>query len=108
MLPENTMSRRPQAPLSGPISCGMLRHMRTSIEIPDALLRSTKALARRKGVTLRELVIAGLRGVLAEERTGAAKYRLPDRSVGEGGLVDGLVATDWDTIRGRIYEGRGE
>lgn len=35
--------------------------MKTTIELPDSLARDAKALARKQGVTLRELVVNGLR-----------------------------------------------
>lgn len=37
--------------------------MKTTIELPDPLLRQAKVLAARRGSTLRELVVEGLRHV---------------------------------------------
>ena len=84
----------------------MLRHMRTSIDVPDPLLRRARRLARARGTTLRQLVVEGLQAVL-EQAPPTPSYKLEDKSFGEGGLVDGLTWTDADAIRERIYEGRG-
>ena len=80
--------------------------MRTSIDLPDALLAKAKRLARARGTTLRELTIEGLQAVLDQHRQ-RAPFRLRDASYGEGGLADGLDETDWDRIRDLAYEGRG-
>jgi hypothetical protein len=84
----------------------MLRHMRTSIDMPDALLAKVRQVARRRGTTLRELVIEGLHAVL-ERQARAPRFRLRDASFGKDGLVEGLDETDWDKIRDLSYEGRG-
>ena len=85
----------------------MLRHMRTSIDVPDALLNKARKVARERGGTLRELVIEGLRAVL-ERQARAPRFRLRDASFfGKGGLVEGLDETDWERIRDLSYEGRG-
>jgi Bacterial antitoxin of type II TA system, VapB len=84
----------------------MLRHMRTSIDVPDALLDKARRVARSRGSTLRELVIEGLRAVL-ERQERAPRFRLRDASYGQGGLVDGVDESDWEAIRGTSYEGRG-
>ena len=81
--------------------------MRTSIDIPDPLLRRARRVARSRGTTLRALVVDGLRALLSDARDASTKYTLPDRSFRGDGLVDGLTWTDWDQIRERIYEGRG-
>lgn len=83
----------------------MLMHMRTTIDLSDALLTRAKRLARQRGTTVRALVEEGLRKVLDEQQPGA--YRMPDASFGRGGLVDGLDAGDWERIRELAYEGRG-
>ena len=88
-------------------SCDIATHMKTTIDIADALLRQAKREAVRRQTTLRALVEEGLRKEL-----GAAPesepYVLPDLSWGGGGLVAGLEWGDWPAMRAIIYEGRGE
>jgi Arc/MetJ family transcription regulator len=79
--------------------------MRTSIEIPDALLARARRVARRRKLTLRALVEEGLRHVVSQEGTPA--YRLEDRSFAGDGYAAGVAADDWEKIRELIYEGRG-
>lgn len=81
--------------------------MRTSIDIPDPLLRRARRVARSRGTTLRALVVDGLRALLNDARPADTSYELPDHSFQGDGLVDGLAWTDWDEIRERVYEGRG-
>lgn len=54
----------------------MVTHMKTTIEIADAILRSTKALADRESTTLRALVEEGLRDLLAKRRRAARQVRV--------------------------------
>lgn len=84
----------------------MLTHMRTTIEVPDAMFEKVKRLAARRKVTLREVVLEGLRLVL-ETEPRAPRFRLRDAAFGEGGLVHGLEETDWARLRELAYEGRG-
>ena len=84
----------------------MLLHMRTSLDLPDALFAKAKRLAQARGTTLRELAIEGLQAVLNRHQRRAS-FVLRDASYGEGGLADGLDETDWDRIRELAYEGRG-
>lgn len=85
----------------------MLTCMRTSVDIPDPLLRRAKKLARERGTTLRALVLDGLARVLAGGAAPAKRYRVKDCSFKGDGLVEGLQWGDWDEIRERIYEGHG-
>jgi hypothetical protein len=85
----------------------MVTHIvKTTIEIPDPLLRAAQALARRRKTTLRALVEVGLRRVLDEERRGGARFVLRDASVGGQGLAEGL-ADDWTRVLDLAYEHRG-
>jgi hypothetical protein len=84
----------------------MLLHMRTSVDIPDLLLRRAKKLAREQGLTLRQLLVDSLRAAL-ERSTPTAKYRMKDCSFGKGGLVSGLAWSDTERIDELAYGDRG-
>jgi hypothetical protein len=84
----------------------MLRHMRTSVDIPDPLLRRARKLARQRGTTLRALLVEGLRKAL-EREPKTTKHRMQDRSYGEGGLVSGLSWSDAERIDELAYGDRG-
>lgn len=90
-----------------PILCDMGTHMKTTIEIADPLLSEARALARKQGRTLRELVEAGLRHVVLEQRGKPRKFTLRDASVGGDGLQAGLRYAHWDRILELAYEDRG-
>lgn len=81
--------------------------IKTTVDIPDALLKEARAQARARGTTLRELVADGLRTVI--ERKGAAeRYRYePVVFDGEQGIAPGIDLANWDKVRSLIYE-RGE
>ena len=81
-------------------------HMKTTVEIADALAREAKELAAREGTTLREIIEAGLRAVLRERRRKGA-FRLRDVSFGGKGLQPEFRGADWERIREAAYEGRG-
>ena len=88
------------------ISISMVLHMKTTIELSDALLASIRELAHEEGTTLRALVEEGLRGVLVKRRNaGAFELR---RAAFEGkGLTTEFRGAGWDKIRGAAYKGRG-
>ena len=81
--------------------------MKTTVDIPDPLLEEARRAADREGTTLRALVEAGLRRVLAERRGKAAPFRLRDASFRGDGLQPGVATGSWEAIRDAIYEGRG-
>lgn len=83
----------------------MLWHMRTSIDIPDPLLRRAKKLAQRRGTTLRQLLIDGLLSVV-EQGTRTSDYQMQDCSFGSGGLVEGLSWSDTDSLDELVYGDR--
>jgi hypothetical protein len=63
--------------------------MKTTVEISPALLAQAKKLAPQRGTTLRALIEAGLRHVLADEGERRAPYRLPDARVNGQGVQPG-------------------
>ena len=80
--------------------------MKTTIEIPDALLAEARRAAAKQGTTVRRLVEEGLRRVLQERRT-AAGFRLRKASYKGRGLQAPLTEGQWDRIRQLAYEDRG-
>ena len=81
-------------------------HMKTTIELADALLDEARKVARREGTTVRALVEQGLRLVVAQRHRGA-NFRLRDASFGGGGLRPEVEGASWDRVRELAYEGRG-
>lgn len=82
-------------------------HMRTTIDVSDALLEAVRERAEAQGTTLRALFEEGLRAVLAAE-TSPPRFVLRDASVGGGGLQPEFRTAGWAEIRSTSYEGRGE
>ena len=83
-----------------------MSNMKTTLDIPDPLLREARKIAVREGTTLRALVEQGLRKIIAD-RKAARRFRLRNASFGGKGLVEELRDADWNTIRDLAYEGRG-
>ena len=81
-------------------------HMKTTIEISDALLDAAKRLAGERGTTLRALVEVGLRTVLDSSPQDDA-FVLRDASVGGGGLWPDVREGGWERIAELTYDGHG-
>lgn len=79
--------------------------MKTTVELPDALLREAKRKALRERTTVRALIERGLREVVRER--SRARFRLRKASFGGGGLSQGVSLDDWESIRDIIYSRRG-
>jgi Arc/MetJ family transcription regulator len=84
----------------------MVTHMKTTIEISDALLTRAKRMAARESTTLRDIVERGLRQVLRGE-TESKSFKLRDARVNGRGVQQGFEDASWDRIRDAAYEGRG-
>ena len=84
----------------------MYTHMKTTIDISDAVLMTAKATAAREGTTVRALVEEGLRKVLAE-RKGRAGFRLRKVTFRGRGLRPEVREGGWEVLRDLAYEGHG-
>ncbi|MEN9580168.1 MAG: hypothetical protein RJA70_3177 [Pseudomonadota bacterium] len=84
----------------------MYAHMKTTIELSDAVLKAAKATAAREGTTVRSLVEEGLRKVLAE-RAKRPRFRLRSVTFRGTGLNEGVGDGGWEATRDLIYEGHG-
>lgn len=84
---------------------GNIDIMKTTVEVPDALLDRARRHARRTGRPVRELIEEGLRLVL-QSATESVAYRLPDRSVGAPGAPNPLESMTWQDLRDEVYGGR--
>jgi hypothetical protein len=83
----------------------MVSSMKTTVDLPEALVREAQDVARAEGTTLRALVEDGLR-VALERRRSRSGFRLPDASVGGNGLRPEFRDAGWDELRAAIYGGR--
>jgi hypothetical protein len=80
--------------------------MKTTVEIPDALLRQAKRVALQEKTTVRALIERGLRSVVSGRRSGG-RFVLRDAGFHGDGLVAGRSLSDWETIRDLSYSERG-
>lgn len=86
----------------------MVTHMKTTIEISDALLKEAKTVAERERTTLRSLVEEGLRHALDKHRK-PTRFRLRDASFGGGGLTEEARAAGGEArLREMAYGDFGE
>jgi predicted transcriptional regulator len=76
--------------------------MKTTVNLPDELLRQAQELARRDDTTLKELIETGLRAVI-KQRSDKSAFALADASVDGLGLQQEFRDATWDTIRDTIY-----
>lgn len=80
--------------------------MKTTFDIADNILSRSRAFARRKGVTLKELVEEGLELALARREKLVSKKIKPVTFKGKG-LHPEFQSASWSEIRDEIYRGRG-
>ena len=80
--------------------------MKTTIELPDALMEQARRVAKQEGATLRALVEEGLQRSL-EARRKAARRQLDFPSYGGKGLTDEFQGAPWSRIRDEIYREHG-
>lgn len=80
----------------------MVDHMKTTVNLPDELLREAQELARREGTTLKALIETGLRTVV-KQRSIETRFSLLDASVDGRGLQPAYRGASWEQIRNAIY-----
>jgi Arc/MetJ family transcription regulator len=78
-------------------------HMKTTIELSDALLAEARRVADAEHTTLRALVEAGLRDLLAARRRRAAPFRLRRVTAKGRGLRPALRGASWQQLRDLAY-----
>ena len=81
-------------------------HMKTTVEISDALLAEAKKVAAREGTTVRTLIEQGLRHALIG-RAKRRHFKLRKASFKGRGLSAGTRGASWQQLRELAYEGRG-
>ncbi len=84
----------------------MVNHMKTTIQIPDSLLKEARKLANEEHRTLKSLMEEGLRRIVSE-RKRRGSFRLRKATFKGKGLQPHLTGATWDQIRDLSYEGRG-
>lgn len=85
------------------VSDNMGTHMKTTIEISDALLADAKRVAARDGLTLRALVENGLRQEIQARSKPSKRFRLRDASFKGKGLHPDVQDLSWSEIRDLVY-----
>ena len=83
----------------------MAIHMKTTVELSDAIGRRARQCAEREGTTLRALIEEGLRRILAG-RAQTPEFRLRKASFGGQGLDPELSGAGWERIREVSYGDR--
>ena len=81
-------------------------NMKTTIDISDSLLDKARRVAAGRGTTVKALVEAGLRQVLADSGK-APSFKLRDASFQGEGLQAGVDGQNWAQMRELAYAGRG-
>lgn len=81
----------------------MVRLMKTTVEIADGVLEEARALATKRGTTLRALIEQGLREVI-EAAENPKPFKLKDGSFRGTGFAPEFADEDWSRIREAAYE----
>ena len=84
----------------------MLRHMRTTVRLDDALLEAARREAKRRGTTLTALIEQGLRLVLRRplQPPTSDPVVLPECRAG-GGVMPGVDLDDSQALLERMDQG---
>ena len=80
--------------------------MKTTVEMPDSLLRQAKQIAVKERTTVKALIEQGLRIVVADRKRRSG-FTLRKAAFRGDGLVSGRSLQDWSAIRELVYAERG-
>lgn len=80
--------------------------MKTTIELPDELIRQARRVAQQEGATLRALVEEGLQRSL-EARRHAARRQFDFPAYGGSGLTEEFQGAPWERVREEVYRDHG-
>jgi hypothetical protein len=76
----------------------MLKHMRTTINLPDDLILQAKKAALDTGTTLTEIIANALREALVRRRSKKARREFKVNISGSGGLLPGVDLDDTSAL----------
>ena len=80
--------------------------MKTTVTLPDSLLKAAKKLAAQERTTVSALIEQGLRQILLE-RKRPNEFRLRKATFKGLGRQPGVSTVTWDQIRDMTDEGQG-
>ena len=76
----------------------MLRHMRTTINLPDELILRAKKAALEADTTLTEIIANALRGALAKPQRRTTRKKTKLITYGKGGVRPGVDLDDTSAL----------
>ncbi len=76
----------------------MLRHMRTTINLPDELIQRAKKAALEADTTLTEIIANALREALLKGRRKQPRRKIKLTTYGEGGTFPGVNLDDTSAV----------
>ncbi len=76
----------------------MLRHMRTTINLPDELIQRAKKAALEADTTLTEIIANALREALLKGRRKQPRRKIKLTTYGEGGTFPGVDLDDTSAV----------
>ncbi len=81
--------------------------MKTTVQIPDALLADVQKIAAKNKTTFRALVQEGLLHVVEQDQKKRKPFKMKDMSVGPKKINEKLVGLQWEDIIDLAYGDRG-
>jgi len=78
--------------------------MKTTVNMPDSLLKAAKKLAAREKTTVSALIEQGLRQLFVD-RKRPSEFRLRKAAFKGQGLQPGVSTKTWDQTRDMAYDG---